>query len=182
MGLADIAKLLAADLAALAAIAAVWAFVERNGTSARTRVGVLGGIGVVIFVVGLFTWPPSESEVEAEPTGDIVSPASGDLVSRDIEVRGVLADIAEDQHVWLVVRDGNRLYPQDSEVTPSDGEWSLNFRQEGVTKSISLELYQMGDEGNRFINDRFAAGNFSGIARIPGAERLDVVENLRIRG
>jgi hypothetical protein len=116
-----------------------------------------------------------------EPTGEIVSPASGDSVGRDIEVRGVLADIPEDQHVWLVVRDGNRLYPQDSEVTPPDGQWSLSFHQGGVTKSISLELYRMSDEGNRFINERFNAGNFSGISRIPGAVRLDVVENLRIR-
>jgi hypothetical protein len=116
-----------------------------------------------------------------EPVGQIVAPASGDSVGRDIDVRGVLGDIPEDQHVWLVVRDGNLLYPQDSEITPPDGEWSLRFHQGGKTKSISLELYRMDDESHRLIRERFDVGNFSGISRIPGAVRLDVVENLRIR-
>jgi hypothetical protein len=178
--LADFAKLVGADLAALAAIAGVWTFVGNDGASTRTRVGVLGAIGLIVFVVGWAVWPQSEDQTE--PTGRILSPASGDLVGRDIEARGILAHIPDDQHVWLVVRDGNVLFPQGSEVTPPDGEWSLGFHQSGVTKSISLELYRMADEGDRFINHRFSTGNFSGISRIPGAVRLDVVENLRIRG
>lgn len=117
-----------------------------------------------------------------EPAGEIISPASGDSVGREIEARGTLANIPEGQHVWLAVRDGNRLYPQDSEITPPDGRWSLSFHQGGVTKSISLELYRMGDEGNRFIKARLEAGNFSGLSQIPGAVRLDAVDNLRIRG
>lgn len=195
MDLADIAALLGADLTALAAIAVVSAFVAKDGTSARTRTSVLGGIGVVILVVGLAAWPRSEDEVvrglsttpttpstPAKPKGQIVSPARGDSVGRDIEARGILANIPKKQHVWVVVRDGNLLYPQDSEVTPPDGPWSLSFHQGGVTKSISLELYRMSDEGNRFIHDRLHAGDFSGISRIPSAERLDAVGNLRVRG
>jgi hypothetical protein len=154
-------------------------------------------VGVLVLVIGgaLVTWlglsggggsnrespTPAATSTAAEPTGQIVSPASGDSVGRDIEARGVLADIPEDQHVWLAVRDGNLLYPQDSEVTPPDGQWSLRFHQGGVTKSISLELYRMGDQGNLLIKDRFKAGDFSGMSGIPGAERLDAVENLRIR-
>jgi hypothetical protein len=67
-------------------------------------------------------------------------------------------------------------------VTPPDGKWSLRFHQGGSTELISLELYRMSDAGNSFIARRFEAGNYSGISRIPGAQRLDVVENLRIRG
>lgn len=125
---------------------------------------------------------PATPSTPAEPTGQIVSPASGESVERDIEARGILAGIPENQHVWLVVRDGNLLYPQDSEVTPPDGEWSLRFHQGGSTELISLELYRMNDAGNSLITRRFEAGNYSGISRIPGAQRLDVVENLRIRG
>lgn len=125
---------------------------------------------------------PATPSTRAEPTGQIVSPASGESVRRDIDARGILADIPKNQHVWLVVRDGNLLYPQDSEVTPPDGEWSLRFHQGGTTRVISLELYRMNDEGNSFITARFKAGNYSGISRIPGAQRLDVAENLRIRG
>lgn len=40
----------------------------------------------------------------------------------------------------------------------------------------------MNDEGNSFITARFEAGNYSGISQIPGSQRLDVAENLRIRG
>jgi hypothetical protein len=175
--LADIAKLLAADLAALAAIAAVWAFVAKDGASARTRVSVLAVIGSVILVVGLIVWPRSE----AEPTGEIVSPASGDEVGRGIEVRGVLADIPEDEHVRLLVRDENLLHAHEPEVTPVDGLWSLSIQQEGESESISLELYLVSDEGNRYIDKRFGPEGGPGISRIPGAERLHAVENLRIR-
>jgi hypothetical protein len=132
--------------------------------------------GVIFTAGGVWALPGPE------PEGRIVTPASGERVGRDIEARGVLADIPEDQHVWLAVRDGNLLYPQASEVTPPDGEWSLSFHQGGETKVISLELYLMGDDGNRFLTDRFKARDFSGISRIPGAVRLDAVENLRIRG
>jgi hypothetical protein len=125
---------------------------------------------------------PAAPSASAEPMGQIVSPASGEFVGRNIDARGILADIPENQHVWLVVRDGNLLYPQDSEVTPSEGEWSLRFHQGGTTKVISLELYRMNDEGNSFIAARFKASNYSGISQIPGARRLDIVENLRIQG
>ena len=118
----------------------------------------------------------------AEPTGQILSPVSGESIGRDIEARGILAGIPENQHVWLVVRDGNLLFPQDSEVTPPDGEWSLRFHQGGRTRVISLELYRMNDQGNSFITTRFEAGNYSGISRIPSAQRLDAVENVQIRG
>jgi hypothetical protein len=165
-----------------------------------TRARIAGAIFLVAAVVAIaqFVWDifgdifgdgngagrPTESTqpLRVEPTGQIVSPASGDRIQRDIEVRGILANIPVDQHVWLVVRDGNLLYPQDAEVTPSDGEWSLGFHQGGAAKKISLELYRMSDTGHRFITTHQAAGTFSGISRIPGATRLDVVENLRIRG
>ena len=151
------------------------------------------GVLVLVAAAALITWlglsggdgrePVSTTPAPAlsEPKGQIVSPASGDAVERDIVARGILANIPEDQHVWVVVRDGNLLYPQGSEVTPPDGEWSLRFHQGGVAKMVSLELYRMGDEGHRFIAERADAKDFSGIPRIPGAKRLDVAENLRIR-
>lgn len=104
---------------------------------------------------------PATRPTPAEPVGQVVSPSSGEIVGPDIEARGILAGIPESQHVWLVVRDGNLLYPQDSEVTPPDGEWSLRFHQGGRTGVISLELYRMDDEGNSFITNRLEAGNYS---------------------
>jgi hypothetical protein len=169
---------LAGVLAVLSTIAGLWSFIAPDTASAGTRMLVLVGIGVVAIAVAPFVWPTNGED----PTGQIISPASGDEVGHEIEARGVLADISEEQHVWVVVRDGNLLYPQDTEITPSDGEWSLIFRQGGVSESISLELYLMGAEGSRFINKRLAAGDFSGVPNIPGAVRLDAVENLRIRG
>jgi hypothetical protein len=123
--------------------------------------------GVAFLAIGVTVLLVTGRGEAPEATGQIVSPASGDLVERQIEVRGVLAEIPDDQHVWLVVRDGNRLYPQDSEVVPPDGQWSLSFQHGGVTKSISLELYRLGVEGNRLIKDRFNAGDFSGMSTSP---------------
>jgi len=159
---------------------------------ARFVVGVL----VIVVAAAILAWlglpgdnestptstVPAATATRSEPTGQIVSPASGESVGRDIDARGILANIPENQHVWLVVRDGNLLYPQDSEVTPPDGEWSLRFHQSGRTELISLELYRMNDGGNSFITGRFKARNYSGISQIPGAQRLDVAENLHIRG
>jgi hypothetical protein len=174
----DFEALVFTDLGILATIVTVWTFVAKDGPSVRTRIGVLAAIGVIVLVVGLLAWPRSE----ADPTGQIISPASGESVARNVEVRGVLDHVPDDQHVWVIVRDGNLLYPQGSEVTPRDGPWSHKLRQGGTTKSISLELYRMTHEGDKFINDRLSAGEFGGISSIPGAKRLDVVENVRIRG
>lgn len=153
---------------------------------AATVVGLLAGIKTLVDGNDnvsdrpTVTAPPPPPP-RPKPTGQIVSPDSGDAVKRDIVARGTLAHIPEDQHVWAVVRDGNLLYPQDSEVTPPDGEWRLGFRQGGRTRVVSLELYRMGDKGHRLITDRFNNKDFSGISLIPGAKRLDAVENLRIR-
>jgi hypothetical protein len=143
-------------------------------------VGIVAGIKTVVGD-GNDSNPPTPPS-RAEPTGQIVTPASGTSVGRDIVARGTLADIPTDQHVWVVIRDGSLLYPQNSEITPPDGKWSLPFHQGGATKVISLELYRMGAEGNRLITGRLERKDFSGIRWIPGARRLDVVENLRIRG
>lgn len=167
-----------AFLSAVAAVVGVLGFITRDTASTRARIIALGAAGIAV-LFGSFIWPGSGSE--ADPTGAIISPASGASVGSAIEASGVLSDIPDGEHVWLVVRDGNRLYPQDSEITPPDGRWSQEFRQGGTTRSISLELYRMGDEGNRFIIDRLNSGNFSGITRIPGAVRLDAAENLRVR-
>ena len=115
------------------------------------------------------------------PRGQIVLPASGDFVPRVISARGTLSDLPEGKHAWLVVRDGDRLFPQRGEILPADGKWQFDFRQGGASSTIGLDLVLMGDEGQRFIEDRLSAGNFSGIPSIPGQTILDSVENLRLR-
>lgn len=124
---------------------------------------------------------PAARETDAtEPTGRIIFPASGDAISREITARGTLSGVRDDQHVWIVVRDGNLVFPQSSEIPASGGEWKLEFRHAGRTPTIGLELLLMGEKGHRFIEDRLAAREFSGVSKIPGAERLDFVENLRV--
>jgi hypothetical protein len=117
---------------------------------------------------------------EVTPTGHLLSPAAGARVTRNIVASGTLAGVGEDQHVWLVVRDGNLLYPQVSEVAHPDQEWSLRFRHGGVTPVVSVELYVMGEVGHRFIVRRLRRGNFGGVPRIPGASLLDRSENVRV--
>lgn len=146
----------------------------------RTNVKPFLAGGVVALLVGVLILLLANTG--DHPTGMIVSPVSGETVGRDIDARGVLASIPGDQHVWLVVRDGNRLYPQDTEIVPTEGEWSLRFRQGGRSKVIALELFRMTDEGDAFIRRRIESRDFSGITGLPGAKLLDVVENLRIQG
>jgi hypothetical protein len=134
-------------------------------------------IAVVAIVVSIAI---NEDDNGPGPTGQIVSPGSGDSVARDITARGTLADIPDNGHVWLAVHDGNLLFPQDSEIPTANGKWMLQFHQGGKTPEIGLELLLMGDEGHKFIEDRFAKENFGGISKIPGAERLDFVENLHL--
>jgi len=172
-------------------IAALFAWAEKGGApivkftipwpkevavSLTGPVAIFSGAGVILLILGVILGPKP-----IEPSGQIVSPASGQVVERDIEARGVLENIPNDDHVWLVVRDGNLLYPQESEIGPPDGEWSLHFHQGGTSRTISLELYRVNDEGNAFISNRLEEEDFSGMSRIPGAVRLDVAENVQIR-
>jgi hypothetical protein len=167
-------------MGAMAVVTTILGYVTKDTASTRARIVGLAG-AVLVVLVGAVVWPGENGE-EPAPVGEIISPVSGEVVGPKIEARGVLDDVPADEHVWLMVRDGNRLYPQDSEVTPPDGNWSLEFLQAGTGTVISLELYRMGEEGNDLINARLAAGDFSGMTRIPGAVRLAAVENLRLRG
>jgi hypothetical protein len=156
-------------------------------TSKSFRERLVPAIGLVGVVVGIVAGLITIGQVfgdcgGAKPTGEIDAPAPGDPVDRNIVARGTLANIPEGQHVWVIVRDGNLLYPKGPEVTPPDGDWSLRLYQGGTSEVVSLELYRMGDEGHRRITGRLDKSDFSGIERIPGAERLDVAENLHIRG
>jgi hypothetical protein len=171
---------------------AVWAGLPTVIKEFAAFTGAIAALLTALVAIGVFdgdddngqgaSTTPTTQATAPGPTGQIISPTSGEAVNPDIEARGMLANVPEDEHVWLVVRDGNLLYPQDTPITPADGEWSLSFHQGGETKVISLELYRMGDEGHELITGWFDAGDFSGISRIPGAERLDTIENLRIRG
>jgi hypothetical protein len=141
-------------------------------------VAIIGLVGVLISTGGSDSTPPPS--IQEQPSGQITSPASGERVTRQIDARGTLVNIPEDQHVWLVVRDGNLLYPQGSPLESADGKWSLSFNQAGASTVISLELYLMTDEGHQLLSDRLREKEFGGIPRIPGATRLDVADNVQI--
>jgi hypothetical protein len=86
--------------------------------------------------------PASGATIRARDLiGLIVSPRPGESVER-VDVRGTLANIPEEQHVWVLVRDGNLLYPHEPEVTPREGEWSLRINHGGDNTLISLELWR----------------------------------------
>jgi hypothetical protein len=115
------------------------------------------------------------------PQGQIVSPSSGETVGPDIVARGRLANIPQGRHVWVFVRDMNLLYPQGREVRPTEGGWSLPFRQRSKSQVVSLDLYLLDERGHRFIQRRLRHGTFGGIGKIEGeAVRLDSVEALRV--
>lgn len=131
--------------------------------------------GLSLLVVGLVVIPL----LDDEPTGVIASPRPGASVERGFDAHGTLANIPDDEHVWVLVRDGNRLYPH-GEVLRGEDEWSLHVDQQGTSEVISLELLQVNADGDGTIRITQADGGGVPAADIPGAHRLDVAENLRI--
>lgn len=121
----------------------------------------------------------------SEPSGRILQPKSHTSVAPDGEVRGTLADIPPDEHVWLIVRDRASVVRQASALPGRDAStyaWRELLRLRGSERVISLELYVLGREGDAFLRDRRRVdAQRARITAIPDAERLDMVRNVRVR-
>jgi hypothetical protein len=133
--------------------------------------------GLVLLIIGLVVIPL----LDDEPTGAIESPRPGESVARVFDAHGKVANIPDDEHVWVFVRDGNRLYPH-GEVPRGEAEWSVRVNQGGQSEVIALELWRVDVDSDGKIRITQAAGGGVPPAEIPGADRLAVAENLRIEG
>ena len=142
-------------------------------------VGALGAIFAAL--VG------REPSIPPGVAGEILSPRPREVVGRSFKVGGRLANIPEGYHVWLVVEIENLLWPKEPEIPSSDRRWSRKVVEGGNPPGgiFSLSLQQVPPKGQRFVLDWLRhgsrTGDYPGLDSIPGAIRLDIVEDLRLR-
>jgi hypothetical protein len=92
------------------------------------------------------------------PAGTITFPRDGAHVRQTLMTEGTLANISDEDRVWLAVRVGNRLYPKPPEINPNETHWSRDLVEAGQLpeERFSLVLLRVGSEGQGQIEDWLA--------------------------
>ncbi len=123
----------------------------------------------------------------SEARGGITFPRDGSGVPRVFTAEGTLADIADDQHVWLVVQSNGLLFPKEPEIDPQP-HWIMQSIETGVPAGgrFSLILLMVGSEGQHQIQAWLergrATGAYPGLVRIVDSQKLDTTTELALPG
>ena len=121
------------------------------------------------------------------PVGTITFPRDGARVNPTLMTEGTLANVPDEDRVWLAVRVGSRLYPKPPEVNPNETHWSREFVEAGQLPEgrFSLILLRVGSEGQSQIEDWLASGastgSFEGLLQISGSTELDSATGLVLK-
>lgn len=132
-----------------------------------------------------------DNEPPPPPRGEIDKPRDGALVAQTFTVKGILAGVPRDRHVWLAVQLANGVYvPKKATPTilPRDRSWTTQLSEPGTglgpTRKFSLALLVVGGRGHEEIEDWFSRGRGGQAApalpKISDSSRLAVVSDLGI--
>ncbi|HEX7058663.1 MAG TPA: hypothetical protein VF176_02300 [Solirubrobacterales bacterium] len=119
-----------------------------------------------------------------DPVGTITFPRDGAHVNPTLMTEGMLANIPDEDRVWLAVRVGNRFYPKPPEINPNETHWSREFVEAGQLpeERFSLVLLRVSSEGQDQLEDWLASGastgSFEGLPQISGSTELDSATGL----
>jgi hypothetical protein len=130
--------------------------------------------------IGTYSPPPPPEK--KRPTGQILSPESGQRVPRAVRVEGTLSDIPTEYHIWLAVQIGNLLWPKEPEIPSKDYHWSQRIVEgDPPGGRFSLALVMVDSHGQRiikeWIKDGRSTGDWPGLFDISGT-KLHVVQDL----
>lgn len=100
--------------------------------------------------------PPKRSEIKK--LAYIISPKDGSSFTNTFNVNGIVKNVPEDSHLWLVVRprESNGCWPQRREIIPDEktGEWNGEVTIGGDDgKLLDILLVNANAEANKFFND-----------------------------
>jgi hypothetical protein len=126
--------------------------------------------------------PAGRPETTSAVSGKITSPNDGEKIDRQITVRGEIANLPKEHHLWLAVKAGAEglLWLKEPELSISGSKWSQEITQDGP---YSLLLLDVPPEGQREIErwleqGKQSGGDFPGLKSIPGAKTLHTVKAL----
>lgn len=124
-----------------------------------------------VFAVALamLVWPQARAQALS---ATIAQPANGARVAGQVEVMGTLSGpMPADTRLWIVVRQGDLMWPKDPPVDVIGQNWSKSVDLGGRGR-YSLVLMLVGKEGQEQINAWIRHGmethSFPGLTRIRG--------------
>jgi hypothetical protein len=112
----------------------------------------------------------------AVPYGEILFPQSGQRIPSTFTAQGKLSGIPARNHIWLIIRIGNLMWPKSSEIVPVDQHWNALVKEDGTPKEFSLVLAMVGPTGNNEIEDWLRRGREGG--GFPGLRHISEMMQL----
>ncbi|MFZ0818238.1 MAG: hypothetical protein WAM78_22110 [Candidatus Sulfotelmatobacter sp.] len=149
-------------------------------------------VWIPVFTVGLLAAVLFSTAIIIPPppvllNGSIDAPKAGQTVSRrTFECSGKVSGVGTDMHLWLAVEVNNHIWPKEREIHMlADGSWKTVVYEDGATDKFSLSLLSANAEAEKQINQWIEAGKKTGqytdLVGIPGTERLDRIDGLRLK-
>lgn len=131
---------------------------------------------IIAAVIG--NWPSDDA---SDPSGAIVAPVDGEVLSGAFTAEGTLSDVPGDHRAWLAVQWGNVMFPKEPEIPAQDRAWVHEFVEAGTAEEqLSLVLLLVDDEGQQSIESWIVSGRREGFVGLPadlqGTSRLDVAD------
>jgi hypothetical protein len=140
---------------------------------------------VALIGAGAIVYAATRDGSSNEPRGAITFPRDGAKVQRVFTAEGTLADIPNDQRVWLAVEVSGLLFPKEPEIT-AEAHWLMESIEAGKLPggAFSLVLLMVGSRGQRQIEAWLergrASGEFAGLPEIDESRKLDTVSQLAL--
>ena len=149
-------------------------------------------VWIPLFTVGLLAAVLFSTAIVIPPppvllNGSIDAPKPGTTVTRrTFECSGKASGLGQDTHLWLAIEVNNHIWPKEREIhTLADGSWKTVVYEDGATDKFSLSLLSANAEAEKQINQWIEAGKKTGqyteLLGIPGTERLDRIDGLRLK-
>ena len=186
---AELAKLIAQDEDFAAEVQRLVDEAEKAGGVQLTAsdVGVVAGRDVHQrgqYVAGRDMTVIGKEPRSRKPSGKVIAPIDGQQVPRSFTSKGILSGIPKDHFVWLAIQVNDLLWPKRQIAAISGESWVQQIYEGGTTRTFSLVLLLVNDEGQRsienWVDQGETTGDWPGLAHIPGALQLDVAIDLTL--
>lgn len=121
-------------------------------------------------VLAVLLWPQAHAQALS---ATIDQPSSGARVAGPVEARGTISgNLPAGTQLWIVVKQGDLMWPKDPPVTVVGQNWSKTVDVGGRGR-YALVLMLVGKKGReqiaRWIRHGMATHSFPGLAQIQGA-------------